>query len=84
MLFVNICFSQITNVKSKLRNRMQNDMLNVIIRIRSTLKFKGICCKDFKASVKLLELFNSDNLYKQEEDAEEPGDRVNISDFVSL
>ena len=77
-------FSQVTNVKSKLRNRMQNDMLNAIIRIHSTLKFKGICCKDFKASDKMLELFNSDTLYKQEEDAEEPGNRVNISDFVSL
>ena len=50
-------FSQVTCVKTKLRSRMQNEMLDSIIRIRSSLKFKGMCCKDFCASDEVLELF---------------------------
>lgn len=43
-------FSQVTCVKTKLRSRMENGMLDAIIRIRATLKFGGMCCKDFCAT----------------------------------
>ena len=52
-------FSQVTCVKTKLRNRMQNEMLDSIIRIRSSLKFKDACCKDFCVSNEMIEFFNS-------------------------
>ena len=53
-------FSHVTNVKSKLRNRMNIKMLNAICRIRCHLQFRGLCCRDFVPSQAMLKLFNSD------------------------
>ena len=52
-------FSQLTCVKTKLRNRMSLEMLDALIRIRATLKNKGKCCTEFQVTSKMLELFNS-------------------------
>lgn len=38
-------FSHVTNVKTKLRNSLSIEMLDAIIRIRTTLVSQGICCK---------------------------------------
>ena len=55
-------FSQLTCVKTKSRNSMKLPMFDAIIRIRSCLKMRGNCCKDFKPTPKMLELFNSESM----------------------
>ena len=56
-------FSSVTCVKNKLRNRLGSNMLESIIRIRTKLQFVGKCCRDFKVSQTMLDLFNSQNMY---------------------
>ena len=74
-------FSHVTNVKTKLRNRMQLDMLDAVIRVRVNLKFGQKCCRDFSASQEMLELFNSANVYKQgENSAEQEG--LNLLEYL--
>lgn len=65
-----IC-STVTNVKTKSRNRLHTDMTDAIIRIRSHLQFQGKCCKDFKVTTRMLELFNSANMYGTADQQEE-------------
>lgn len=67
-------FSTVTNVKTKSRNRLHTDMLDSIIRIRSHLQFQNKCCKDFKVTARMLQLFNAANMYatpNQEEEIED-------------
>ena len=52
-------FSHITNVKSKLRNKLSTEVLSGIIRIKSRLHFSGKCCKDFTVTKKMLSMFNN-------------------------
>ena len=42
---------------------MSSSMLEAIVRIRTHLYFKEKCCKDFVATKRMLELFNSKNMY---------------------
>ncbi|KAK4313003.1 hypothetical protein Pmani_015614 [Petrolisthes manimaculis] len=74
-------FSTVTNVKTKSRNRLQTDMLNAIIRIRSHLQFQGKCCKDFKVTTRMLELFNSANMYSTMDQTDETYDDDVSADF---
>lgn len=53
-------FSHVTNVKSKLRNRMSTEMLDAIVRIRCHLQFRGLCCRDFVPYPEMMKLFTSD------------------------
>jgi hypothetical protein len=50
-------FSLVTSVKTKVRNRMGLELLNAITRVRSTLQFSENCCRNFKATKRMLELF---------------------------
>eukprot|EP00795_Rhopilema_esculentum_P002576 gene2576-769_t len=58
-------FSYVTAIKTKQRNRMSSKVLDTIVRIRTHLHFTGRCCKDFKATDKMLELFNSKDMYDE-------------------
>ncbi len=58
-------FSYVTGTKTKSRNRMSSPMLEAIVRIRTHMYFHEKCCKDFVATKRMLELFNSKNLYSQ-------------------
>ena len=42
---------------------MSSSMLEAIVRIHTYLYFKEKCCKDFVATKRMLELFNSKNMY---------------------
>ncbi|XP_050059097.1 uncharacterized protein LOC114130437 isoform X1 [Aphis gossypii] len=53
-------FSVMNCVKSKLRNRMQVDMLQAILRIRLHLNASKICCKSFKPTETMFHKFTSD------------------------
>ncbi|KAG0414406.1 hypothetical protein HPB47_008440 [Ixodes persulcatus] len=56
-------FSLMNVVKSRYRNRMKNPMLSGILHLRYGLKFRGVCCRDFQLTAKMLQLFNSKNMY---------------------
>ena len=55
----NLClcvrYSNVGNVKTKLRNRMSLNLLDVILRIRTTLILgKGGCCKSLEVTKEML------------------------------
>lgn len=47
-------FSQMNLIKTKTRNRMQNELLNGIILVRSELKRSQTCCKDYPIPYEIL------------------------------
>ncbi len=63
-------FSTVTVTKTKLRNRMQVRMLDALLRIKTYLFFRGICCKTFSASPRMVELFNSQQMYNYQPEQE--------------
>ena len=65
-------FSYVTGIKTKSRNKLSSCMLEAIVRIRTNLYFKGICCKDVKP--RMFKLFNTKNMYRNninDQDVEE-------------
>ncbi len=58
-------FSILTAVKTKPRNRMETELLEAIIRIRTDMLLKGNCCKDLFVSENMLLRFRADIVYKQ-------------------
>lgn len=57
-------FSQVTAVKTNLRNRMSVNLLNALVRIRSKLHFESKCCRDMIVTKRMLELFNTKQMYE--------------------
>jgi hypothetical protein len=64
-------FSNITFFKSKLRNRLQIPMLESLIRLKTHLISRGICCSEFVITKEMLELFNAKNVYDKPVNADE-------------
>ena len=58
-------FSLLTAVKTKPRNRMETELLDGIVRIRTDALLKGKCCKDLFILEKMLQRFKSDIVCKQ-------------------
>ena len=56
-------FSLLTVVKTKPRNRMETDLLEAIIRIRTDMLLRDNCCKDLFVSEKTLLRFRADIVY---------------------
>lgn len=56
-------FSLVTNVKTKVRNRMGLNLLDSIVCIRSKLHMSVKCCNTFTPSLMMLQKFNSKELY---------------------
>lgn len=61
-------FSQMNIVKSKLRNRMQCDMVNAIVFIRSWLSNSGKCCSDFEISREMVKEIGTTKIYDVDSD----------------
>lgn len=61
-------FSHVTNVKSKVRNKLSTELLSAIIRVRSKLHFRETCCEDFVVTKKMLSLFNN-SMYESSDGA---------------
>ncbi|KAK3885377.1 hypothetical protein Pcinc_010410 [Petrolisthes cinctipes] len=57
--FVERIFSHVTNIKSKVRNRLSLETMEAVLRIRSKLAGEKICCNKFKVTDKMLSLFNN-------------------------
>lgn len=52
-------FSSVTWLKNKNRNRINTETLDTLLRIKTHLKYRGICCTKFKITEKMLAKFNS-------------------------
>ncbi|CAB3986321.1 zinc finger MYM-type 6-like [Paramuricea clavata] len=70
-------FSYVTRIKTKSRNKMSSSMLEAIVRIRTHLYFREMCCKDLKPSKRMLELFTKD-IYKKATDSLNDEDEVEL------
>ena len=51
-------FSQMSLVKSKLRNKIGQETLSNILHIKYGLRQNGICCKDFVPTKEMFQRFN--------------------------
>lgn len=60
-------FSILSIVKDKLRNKMSVAMVEAIMHVRLTL---SVDCCDFKPTVRMLKLFNSENIYNNINDSD--------------
>nr|XP_039266528.1 uncharacterized protein LOC120341976 isoform X1 [Styela clava] len=58
-------FLQMNMIKSKPRNRMGQQLLENILRVRAYMKRNNICCDDFIPSDKMIDAFRAD-IYKSE------------------
>ena len=56
-------FSCVTAIKTKQRNRLSTDFLDAILKIRTSLYFSDKCCKDFIITKRMINLFNSKQMY---------------------
>ncbi|KAK4320651.1 hypothetical protein Pmani_008484 [Petrolisthes manimaculis] len=52
--YVERIFSHVTNIKSKVRNRLTLETMEAVLRIRSKLAEEKICCNKFKVTDKML------------------------------
>ena len=62
--FVERCFSLVTYVKDKYSNRLNTKTLDSILRLKSFLHARNVCCKDLEITQYMLNLFNSQNMNK--------------------
>ncbi|CAG4935112.1 unnamed protein product [Parnassius apollo] len=56
-------FSVMGTIKTKLRNRMQLPMLIAILRIRTHMNIRGLCCNNFQQSNHMVSLHASRKIY---------------------
>lgn len=63
-------FSQLNFVKNKVRNRMDCNMVNAIIMIRSSLKNAGKCCHDFDISSEMIKGIGTTSIYNNQSSIE--------------
>lgn len=63
--YVERIFSCMNLTKTKLRNKLQYEMLDALIRVKSYLSAYKICCHKYKVPENMLKKFNSEHLYKQ-------------------
>ncbi|TNN38693.1 hypothetical protein EYF80_051146 [Liparis tanakae] len=53
-------FSEMNLIKTKLRNRMKDSLLENILRILAFMQRHGICCHQFEPTREMLALFSTD------------------------
>lgn len=70
--FVERIFSHVTNIKTKVRNRLSLETVEAVLRIRSHLCSEGKCCNKFEVTDKMLSMFNSSIYKSSTEHPEEP------------
>jgi len=59
-------FSIVTDIKNKKRNRLANDTVSAICKIRSSFQDANINCINFDVDARHLELHNTVNLYREQ------------------
>lgn len=60
-------FSQVSLLKTKVRNRIRVGLLSSLMILRSSLMWNGLCCKSFEPTQAMLASFNS-NMYDNKQD----------------
>ena len=68
--YVEKVFSRVSFVKSKQRNSMSTKMLDSIVRVKSFLSNREMCCKDFKVTLQMLSKFTSEMYNKPSRELE--------------
>ncbi|KYN16079.1 hypothetical protein ALC57_11688, partial [Trachymyrmex cornetzi] len=61
-------FSQLNLVKSKIRNRLQNIMVNTILHIRYGLKRHDKCCYNYEIPISYIKLIGTSTAYNDKDD----------------
>ena len=56
-------FSEVTAIKTKTRNRIGLELLSALVRIRNEFHMRGGCCHDLTVAKRMLEMFNSEQMY---------------------
>lgn len=75
-------FSQLNLVKNKCRNRMQGDMVNAILMIRSSLSKMGKCCEDYPITPEMVAKVGESTIYSRSSEADQTAmDLVDVSLF---
>jgi len=59
-------FSIVTDIKNKKRNRLTDDTVSAICKIRSNFQDANINCINFEIDARHLELHNTINLYREQ------------------
>ena len=77
-------FSYVTAIKTKQRNRLSTDVLDTILKIRTSLYFSDKCCKDFIVTKRMINLFNSKEMYYYQSSTCRQDDDNIIETFESL
>jgi len=65
-IVLSLPFSIVTDVKNKKRNRLANDTVSAICKIRSSFQDANINCINFEVDARHLELHNTINLYREQ------------------
>ena len=63
-------FSVVKLVKTQVRNRMSTQTLDAIVRIKTYLKNRDMCCKNMTISTNMLKLFNQKMYMHKSSDSE--------------
>ncbi|XP_030044942.1 uncharacterized protein LOC115459228 [Microcaecilia unicolor] len=61
-------FSQMNLIKLKLRNKLRRGTLEALLHIRSYMRRRGICCREFTPTTKMLSKFNA-VIYASDDDS---------------
>ena len=56
-------FSQVTILKTDLRNRLSTNTMENLLRIRFAVKNNNKCCRDYEPPNEMIEKFNSSFMY---------------------
>ncbi|XP_075150389.1 uncharacterized protein LOC142224497 [Haematobia irritans] len=74
-------FSVMNSVKTRLRSKMQYELLEALLRINTQFSNNSICCKNFEPPLEMVKLFNYKNLYKPNESSE--SDELEVFNIVN-
>jgi len=72
-------FSILSILKSKLRNKMKLNMLTALLRIRTFLSVRSICCENFVVTQEMFSRHNN-NMYHRNSDGQDDNNNGTISE----
>lgn len=78
-------FSIMNLTKTKIRNKMQYELLEALLRLNTYITNNSICCEKFEPSPEMLKLFNSNAMYNKISEANNSEDfDTEIFDIVNI
>ncbi|KNC20862.1 hypothetical protein FF38_13275 [Lucilia cuprina] len=67
-------FSIMNLTKTKIRNKMQYELLEALLRLNINITNNSVCCEKFEPSPEMLKLFNSNTMYNKISEANDSED----------